>query len=101
MLSMLSMLSMLLSLLYTVQTARKGGKQQLSRITKYELRHLNPQDTSSPDIKTIEFDIYNQHYPIQLQCNNDMMPSYTKHYNIHPTTHKHNYSSSLTESCHY
>eukprot|EP01084_Bolivina_argentea_P104443 187014_1 len=95
------MLSILLAIIYTVQAAHKGRKEQFSRITKYELLHLNPQDTSNPDIKTLSFDIYNQHYSIELQRNHDMIPSYTQHYNIDPTTHKHQYFSSLKESCHY
>ncbi len=92
------MLSTLLALLFTVEAAHKGGKQQLlSRITKYELLYLN-QHTSNPDIKAIELDIYNQHYSVQSQRNDDMMPSNAKHYNIDLTTHKHKYFSSLTES---
>eukprot|EP01083_Nonionella_stella_P002975 8487_1 len=81
-------------------SSHQNRKTEFSRVSKYELIHIEPRPHDE-QTKWFEFDAFNQHYKVELVMNNHMIAANIRHANIDPTKHKHQYFSSMTESCHY
>eukprot|EP01083_Nonionella_stella_P032153 87988_1 len=81
-------------------SSNEKRKEVLSRMKNYELLHFNLDHFASDD--QIEFDLFNQHYKIQLFANQNMIPSQVNPIAGHPQSdNSSKWFSSRTESCHY
>eukprot|EP01083_Nonionella_stella_P062858 163429_1 len=73
----------------------------LDKIGEYELLHLDVDaDGENP---TLKFHVFSVDYQIELQPNNDLIPSTVHHTNGNPTVKSGGdpYFTSQTETCHY
>eukprot|EP01083_Nonionella_stella_P284200 967363_1 len=97
---MASFLCLLCSLGVIASASKHRRKDQLSRMKHYELLHFNLDHFASDD--QIEFDLFNQHYKVQLVANENAIPSQINPIAGHPLSDKSSkWFTSRTQSCHY
>eukprot|EP01083_Nonionella_stella_P023193 64119_1 len=89
-----------LGVINIASASKHRRKDQLSRMKHYELLHFNLDHFASDD--QIEFDLFNQHYVVQLFANPNMIPSHVNPNAGHPQSdNSSKWFTSRTESCHY
>eukprot|EP01083_Nonionella_stella_P110557 323615_1 len=97
---MASFLCLLCSLGVIASASKHRRKDELSRMKHYELLHFNLDHFASDD--QIEFDLFNQHYVVQLFANPNMIPAHVNPIAGHPQSdNSSKWFTSRTESCHY